>query len=69
MKPDYLWDGSGEPDPEVQRLEQLLGTLRSRRPAPEFPVKTQRIAWFRFAPVAAAFVLAQVVVPANRSRT
>jgi hypothetical protein len=38
MKPDYLWDGSGEPDPEVERLERLLGTLRSRRPAPEFPV-------------------------------
>jgi FecR-like protein len=25
---DYLWDQSGVPDPEVQRLEQLLGTLR-----------------------------------------
>ena len=22
---DYLWDGSGEPDPEIQRLEALLG--------------------------------------------
>ncbi len=21
MKDDYLWDGSGEPDPEVQKLE------------------------------------------------
>jgi len=25
---DYLWDQTGEPDPEVQELEQLLGTLR-----------------------------------------
>jgi hypothetical protein len=25
---DYLWDGTGEPDPEIQELEQLLGTLR-----------------------------------------
>jgi hypothetical protein len=25
---DYLWDGSGTPDPEVQRLERLLGGLR-----------------------------------------
>ena len=24
---DYLWDGSGTPDPEVRRLERLLGTL------------------------------------------
>jgi hypothetical protein len=25
---DYLWDKSGEPDPEVQQLEEILGTLR-----------------------------------------
>jgi FecR protein len=25
---DYLWDRRGAPDPEVQRLEELLGTLR-----------------------------------------
>lgn len=25
---DYLWDRSGEPDAEVQRLEELLGNLR-----------------------------------------
>ena len=37
MKDDYLWDGSGEPDPEVARLERLLGRFRHRRPAPEFP--------------------------------
>jgi FecR protein len=37
MSDDYLWDGSGEPDPEVQRLERLLSTFRSSRPAPELP--------------------------------
>jgi hypothetical protein len=37
MKNDYLWDGSGEPDPEIRRLEALLGGLRHSRPAPEFP--------------------------------
>ena len=37
MKDDYLWDGSGEPDPEVERLERLLTQFRSERPAPEFP--------------------------------
>src|SRR5437879_2168522 len=34
---DYLWDGSGEPDPEIQRLEALLGKFRHDRPAPIFP--------------------------------
>ncbi len=28
MNEDYLWDKTGEPDREVQRLEELLGTLR-----------------------------------------
>jgi hypothetical protein len=37
MRPDYLWDRSGEPDPEIERLEHLLGALRSDRPAPRFP--------------------------------
>jgi FecR protein len=36
MKDDYLWDGSGEPDPEVQKLEKALGRYRHNRPAPEF---------------------------------
>ena len=34
---DYLWDGSGEPDPEIQKLEALLGKFRHDRPAPVFP--------------------------------
>jgi len=36
MKDDYLWDGSGEPDPEVQKLETLLGRYRHNQPAPSF---------------------------------
>ncbi|MDQ2976596.1 MAG: hypothetical protein M3R69_14460 [Acidobacteriota bacterium] len=28
MNGDYLWDRTGEPDPEVQQLEEVLGTLR-----------------------------------------
>ena len=28
MKDDYLWDRSGEPDPQIQQLEEILGTLR-----------------------------------------
>ena len=29
MNNDYLWDGSGPPDPDVERLERMLGQLRS----------------------------------------
>ncbi len=36
MKDDYLWDGSGEPDPEVQKLETVLGRYRHNQPAPSF---------------------------------
>ena len=36
MKDDYLWDGSGEPDLEVQKLENLLGRYRHNQPAPSF---------------------------------
>ena len=28
MKDDYLWDRTGEPDPEIQKLETILGELR-----------------------------------------
>ncbi len=31
MTDDYLWDGSGTPDPEIQRLESLLAEFRHRR--------------------------------------
>lgn len=34
---DYLWDGSGEPDPEIQRLEAVLGKFRYDSPTRLFP--------------------------------
>ena len=37
MRDDYLWDRSGEPDPDIQKLEAALGQFRSTRPAPQFP--------------------------------
>jgi hypothetical protein len=30
MNDDYLWNKSGEPDPQIQQLEEILGTLRYR---------------------------------------
>jgi FecR-like protein len=37
MNKDYLWDGTGAPDPDVQRLEQALGRLRSAPPSLRLP--------------------------------
>jgi hypothetical protein len=38
MNEDYLWDKSGEPDPEIEQLEKTLGTLRFKRPAEPLPL-------------------------------
>jgi hypothetical protein len=35
MSDEYLWDRSGPPDPDVARLEQMLGRLRSTPPVPD----------------------------------
>lgn len=37
MSEEYLWDKSGEPDPEIQELEQILGTLRYQPKPLELP--------------------------------
>jgi len=65
---DYLWDKSGEPDPEVERLELMLGRFQHHRPAPQFPervgpwdwVLTSRSSWSlpRLGAVAATMALA-----------
>jgi hypothetical protein len=34
---DYLWDKTGEPDPEIQQLEEILGTLRYQTRPLEIP--------------------------------
>lgn len=35
---DYLWDKTGEPDPEIQQLEEVLSTLRYEPRPLEIPV-------------------------------
>lgn len=62
MNNDYLWDGSGEPDAEVQRLEALLKRYRSAAPMPDF----RRVVVMRRRPrwplaVAAALVVCAVI--------
>jgi hypothetical protein len=37
MKEDYLWDKTGEPDPEIQELERVLGALRYQPRPLEIP--------------------------------
>lgn len=41
MNDDYLWDKTGEPDPEIQELEQILGTLRYQPRELEIPAHIQ----------------------------
>jgi len=47
MKDEYLWNKSGEPDPEIQRLESLLAPL-GHQPgkAPRWPAaRSNRLPW------------------------
>lgn len=48
MNEDYLWDKSGESDPEIERLENTLGRLRYRRPAEPLPLPATSRWAFRF---------------------
>ncbi len=52
---DYLWDRSGGPDKDTQRLEQLLGEFRYRRP--RRPVWQRPTTWIVVPLVAAAIVV------------
>ena len=62
---DYLWDASGEPDPEIQGLETLLGRFRHVGPAPVFPANVPDRGW-TFSPrrISRVLVLATAAVTA-----
>jgi hypothetical protein len=47
MNEDYLWDKSGEPDPEIVRLEQTLGRLRYKHPREPLPLPALTRPWYR----------------------
>jgi len=66
---DYLWDGTGEPDAEVQRLETLLGRFRLPHETMELPAfagmrRRRRMRWALWVPgfVAATAIIAIVTV-------
>jgi hypothetical protein len=56
MNDDYLWDGSGSPDPEIERMERALAPFRYRAPAPQ-PQPASRAPRLRWMAAAAAVVL------------
>jgi hypothetical protein len=57
MRDDYLWDRSGEPDPETERLERTLQGLRHQPRPLELPVMRPRRQLFHGLAAAAAIVL------------
>jgi hypothetical protein len=67
MKDDYLWDKSGEPDPEIQKLEEILGALRYQPQPLELPedVTLQRrrsyLAWVAIAATVVMALLAGII--------
>jgi hypothetical protein len=48
MNNDYLWDRTGEPDAEVQQLEEVLGTLRYQPEPFQLPAAVQAAPRRRF---------------------
>lgn len=52
MNDDYLWDRSGEPDPEVERLEKLLGRYRH-----DAPLRVARFRARRWLAIAASVIV------------
>jgi ferric-dicitrate binding protein FerR (iron transport regulator) len=54
MSNDYLWDRSGEPDHDVQRLEDLLAPLAHTAPLDELRPRRRRIPYVVLATVACA---------------
>src|SRR4030095_3627519 len=63
----YLWDKSGEPDPEIQQLEEILGTLRYQPRPLEIPAGLhvgRKLSFFRShaAPLAIAATVAMLLL-------
>ena len=61
MNDDYLWDKTGEPDPQITQLEEILGTLRYQPKPLEIPKDLplqKRRNYFPWAAIAATLLLA-----------
>jgi hypothetical protein len=65
MEDNYLWDRSGSPDPEVQELEEILGTLRYQPRPLEIPnhvAVQRRRSFFPAIAIAAAIALFAIIL-------
>jgi hypothetical protein len=61
MNDEYLWDKTGEPDPQVQQLEEILGSLRYQPKPLEIPKELplpRRGNYFPWLAIAAGVLLA-----------
>jgi uncharacterized membrane protein len=61
MNEEYLWDKSGEPDPEIQELENILGGLRYQPKPLELATDVQphrRNRYLRLIAIAATLLIA-----------
>ncbi len=65
MKDNYLWDRSGEPDAEIQKLEEILSPLRYQPQPLEIPHNLQtgrRRSFFPAMAIAAAIALCAILL-------
>lgn len=63
MNDDYLWDKTGQPDPQIQELEEILGTLRYQPKPLAIPDDLrvpQRRNYFPLLAIAASVLLALI---------
>lgn len=61
MSDDYLWNRTGDPDPETARLEELLGKLKYAGPpesAAVMPTRRRRLGWWLAAAASIAAISA-----------
>jgi len=65
MNDNYLWDRTGEPDADVQQLEELLGTLRYQPRPLEIPATINTGRRRTFIPLAIAAAIALLVIGAG----
>ena len=62
MNEDYLWDKSGEPDPEIERLENTLASLRFKRPIEPLPLPAHPRWSFRLSSSPALAIAATLLI-------
>ena len=74
MKDDYLWDKTGEPDRQIQQLEEILGSLRYQPKPLEIPEglplprRRNYVSWFAIAAALLVAILAGGIWLSTRSR-